>query len=219
MKYRAAIFDFDGTLLDTLDDLADSMNMVLEESGMPAHPPDPYRFFVGDGMANLARRAASRPVDDETAARMAARMGEIYKDRWSLKTRPYDGVVPMLEELRARGLRLGILSNKPDSFTKLMAKHYFGDDIFQAVFGARDEVPRKPDPAGALEIARMFAVPPAEFLYFGDTNTDMLTGRAAGMRTIGVSWGFRPVAELLDAGAEAIIDSPGQALDLLFKML
>ncbi|MCC8179315.1 MAG: HAD family hydrolase [Planctomycetes bacterium] len=215
MKYQAVIFDFDGTLLDTLDDLADSMNAVLVDFGMPIHPTHPYRFFIGDGMENLARRASPAGTDDATIKKMAIRMGEIYQNGWNKKTKPYDGVMPMLESLRQRGVRMAILSNKPDSFTKIMAQHYFGDSCFEAVFGQRNTVPKKPDPAGAFEIADLFGMPPANFLYFGDTNTDMRTGLAAGMFTVGVTWGFRPVDELIGSGAQAIIDEPAQVVDFL----
>ncbi len=215
MKYHAAIFDFDGTLLDTLDDLADSMNEVLAELGMPIHPVSPYRYFVGDGMENLARRAAPKGTDEQTIKQMARLMDDKYGANWSKKTRPYDGVVPLLAELRRRGLKLGLLSNKPDAFTQIMAKYYFGPETFDAVFGARAGVAKKPDPAGALEIAGIFDMAPQRFLYFGDTNTDMRTGRAAHMFTVGVTWGFRPVEELNEAGAQAIIDRPEQALTFL----
>lgn len=216
MIYRAAIFDFDGTLLDTLDDLADSMNEVLAAFGMPPHPVDAYRFFVGDGMINLARRAATPSgIDDATAAAMAKLMDEKYGANWARKTRPYDGIEDLLAALGYKGLKLGLLSNKPDNFTQIMARHYFGDKTFAAVFGAREGVAKKPDPAAALEIASLFDIAPEAILYFGDTNTDMKTGRAAGMRTIGVSWGFRPVRELEESGAQAIIDHPSQALSLL----
>lgn len=214
MRYRAAIFDLDGTLLDTLADLADSMNAVLSDLGMPIHPVDPYRYFVGDGMLNLARRAAPAGTEEAVVEKMVLMMDEKYAGNWDRKTRPYDGVPEMLAALRARGLRLAMLSNKPDSFTKIMARHYF-TDMFDIVLGARAGVPRKPDPAAALEIAGLFGLEPAAFLYFGDTNTDMRTGLAAGMHTIGVSWGFRPVAELREAGAEAIIEHPAQISALL----
>lgn len=214
MEYRAAIFDFDGTLLDTLDDLADSMNAVLAKFDMPQHPARAYRFFIGDGMLNLARRAAPHQISDETGMAMVKMMDREYSRNWSNKTRPYDGVKELLASLKERNLKLGLLSNKPDSFTQIMAKHYFGD-TFDAVFGARDGVPRKPDPAGALEIAGLLGVVPRETLYFGDSNTDMKTGLAAGMRTIGVTWGFRPVDELIYAGAEAVIDKPEDALAFL----
>jgi phosphoglycolate phosphatase len=215
MRPKAIIFDFDGTLLDTIDDLADSMNRALAERGMPEHPTDSYRYFVGDGMENLARQAAPAGTPPGTVRELVRRMEEIYSGGWANKTRPYPGIPPLLEELRRLGLALSILSNKPDSFTRIMASHYFGGAFFAAVLGARDGMPKKPDPAGALEIARLLAVPPKEFLYLGDTNTDMRTGRSAGMRTIGVSWGFRPAEELAATGAEAIVDSPIEVLSLL----
>ena len=215
MRYRAAIFDFDGTLINTLEDLADSMNAVLADFGMPTHPADPYRYFVGDGMENLARRAAPKGTGDDVIKRMARLMDDKYAANWSNKTRPYDGIVPLLAALREKGVLVALLSNKPDNFTQIMARHYFDDHTFAVAFGARDGVPKKPDPAAALEIAGLLGIPPAAFLYFGDTNTDMRTGRAAGMRTIGVTWGFRPVEELLEAGAEAIINRPDEALALL----
>ena len=215
MNYEAAIFDLDGTLLDTLDDLADSVNQVLIDFGMPVHPAAPYRYFVGDGMLNLVRRAAPPGTGDDTVRAMARLMDDKYAANWANKTRPYDGVPAMLAAFRARGMKMGVLSNKPDAFTGLIIRHYFPETAFDAVFGARETVPRKPDPAGALEIARLFGVPPPRFLYFGDTDTDMKTGVAAGMRTIGVSWGFRPVEELIGAGAQQIIDKPEQAAALM----
>lgn len=215
MPYKAAIFDLDGTLLDTLEDLADSMNEVLTDFGMPVHPADPYRFYVGDGMVNLARRAAPPGTGDETARRMAKLMDEKYAANWRRKTRPYAGVAEMLAAFGKQGVRMAVLSNKPDSFTRKIVEHFFPAGTFEAAFGARDSVPRKPDPAGAFEIARLFGLRPEEFLYLGDTNTDMQTGRAAGMYTVGVSWGFRPVEELRAAGAQAIIDRPEEALKLM----
>ncbi len=214
MKYRAAIFDLDGTLLNTLEDLADSMNEVLADFGMPTHPVDPYRYFVGDGMINLAKRAAPVGTGDETIREMARLMDDKYGANWHKKTRPYDGIPEMIAELREKGLKMGVLSNKPDGFTQIMIKHYFAG-TFDAVFGAREGVPKKPDPAAALEIAGMLGTPPAAFLYFGDTNTDMRTGRAAGMFTAGVAWGFRPIPELEEAGAQIILRHPSEALALL----
>ncbi|MDR1613332.1 MAG: HAD family hydrolase [Planctomycetota bacterium] len=215
MSLSAVVFDLDGTLLDTLEDLADSMNKVLTDAGYPAHPVDPYRYFVGDGMENLARRAAPVGTDDKTVKALAANMGAVYEKNWRNKTRPYSGVIELLDRIGNAGISMAVLSNKPDVFTQAMVKHYFGDDCFRAVNGQMDGVPKKPDPAGAIAIANAFGIPRERFLYLGDTNTDMLTGVAAGMRTIGVSWGFRPVEELNQAGAKGIIDHPLEALGLL----
>lgn len=217
MSYQAALFDLDGTLLDTLDDLADSTNQVLAEFGMPAHPVDPYRFFVGDGMVNLARRAAPDGTPDAVIERMGKRINDIYRENWRRKTHIYEGINGLLGDLAERGCKLAVLSNKPDEFTQVMVRHYFGDDRFAMILGQREGVPKKPDPAGALETAEKLGIAPAAFLYLGDTNTDMRTGVSAGMFTIGVTWGFRPVEELRAAGAMAIIDKPAEALGYLDK--
>ncbi len=215
MRYSAAIFDFDGTLLNTLDDLADCMNRVLAGKGFPTHPVAAYCYFVGDGMFNMAKRAAPAGTDETTLQSIASAMTAEYDANWAKKTKPYDGIIDMLTALRAKDIRIGLLSNKPDQFTQVMAMHFFRKGMFDQVFGARDSVPKKPDPAGALEIAANLGLEPAQFLYFGDTNTDMRTGLAAGMFTVGVTWGFRPVEELRDAGAQAIIDRPDQVLSFL----
>ncbi len=212
---QAALFDLDGTLLDTLDDLADSMNQVLASFAMPTHPADPYRYYVGDGMENLARRAALPGTDAATIRAMAEKMSSVYSENWSKKTRIYDGIVELLDALAAKGVKLAVLSNKPDNFTKLIIKHYFGENRFLGILGARPGVAKKPDPVAARETAGILGVDSADFLYFGDTNTDMKTGCAAGMFTIGVTWGFRPVEELQEAGAMAIISEPLQALAYL----
>lgn len=214
MSYRAAIFDFDGTLVDTLEDLADSMNQSLTDLGLPEHPLESYRYFVGQGIRNLVIAAAG-DVDGETEAKILARMVEHYQHNWRNKSRPYRGIPELLTRLKDKGMKLAVLSNKPDDFTQVMAKYFFPGDVFDFVRGEVPDTPRKPDPAGALLIARELDVPPGEFIYLGDTNTDMKTGLAAGMFTIGVTWGFRPVEELREAGAEAIVDRPDEVLGLV----
>lgn len=216
MKYKAVLFDLDGTLLDTLADLADSMNAALAREGMPTHPAEAYRYFVGDGVANLVRRAvpADRRDDRPLGENLAAAMRAEYRRRWDAKTRPYDGVPELLAELARRGLRTAVLSNKPHESTclcvgKLLAFHRFG-----AVQGVADGVPLKPDPAGALGIADRLDVAPADFLYVGDTGTDMRTAVAAGMYAVGALWGFRPADELAAAGARKLIERPADLLDL-----
>lgn len=215
MTRKAAMFDLDGTLTDTLEDLADSMNRVLTDFGMPTHPLEPFRYYVGDGIDEFARRVAPRGTDEATIGKMVARMVELYGANWNNKTKPYPGIVELLDALSGRGVKLAVLSNKPDRVAQLVVTHYFGEKRFGKVFGSRDGVPKKPDPTAAFEIISFFGVKPAEVLYFGDTDTDMKTGRAAGMFTIGVTWGFRPREELLAAGAEAIIDHPLEALSYL----
>ncbi len=208
MRYRAAIFDLDGTLLDTLADLADSMNAALHERGLPRHPVDAYRFFVGTGLANLVKKAAPAGSDAALCDSLLRDMGENYAKNWAKKTRPYAGITDMLAQLSAAGVKLGILSNKPDEFTQIMVRHYFPGDVFAAVKGMTADVPRKPDPAGVFILTERLGVKAEETVYFGDSDIDMMTGLAAGMFTVGVTWGFRPAAELREAGAEALVDRP-----------
>jgi len=214
--FRAAMFDLDGTLLDTLDDLADSMNAVLERRGWPAHPRDAYRFFVGEGARLLVTRAlpAERRGDAEVDAAFDEYRAE-YGRRWNARSRPYDGIAEMLGALSVRGLRLAVLSNKPHAFTRKCVEHFFPGVRFDAVHGHRESTPPKPDPAAALAIARDLGVPPAAWLYLGDSGVDMETANRAGMFAAGVLWGFRPREELERHGARALCARPADALALL----
>jgi phosphoglycolate phosphatase len=207
---KAAIFDLDGTLLDTLHDLADSMNEALLEMGFPTHSTEQFCYFVGNGVHDLVRRTMPEEcrtqqelVDQTTASYRAA-----YSKNWNRKSRPYDGILETIEELARRNVPMAVLSNKPQRFTELCMDHYFAAGLFRPVFGQRDHVNRKPDPAGAIEIAEMLGISPAEIGFVGDTNTDMHTARNAGMHPIGVTWGFRPETELVESGAGAIVHRP-----------
>lgn len=212
MKYKAVMFDLDGTLLDTIQDLAESMNAVLQKLGFPQHSVDKYRYFVGDGMEKLAQRAL--PVEsEEVVSTCVDAMREEYGRRWDLKTRPYPGIEKMLDELKRRGLVLTVFSNKPDDFTKMVVSHYFGDDRFAVVMGAKLFSP-KPDPAGALHISEQLGIDPGQFVYVGDTNTDMRTAVGAGMYPVGVAWGFRTEQELVESGAEVVVRTPGELFNL-----
>ena len=212
---RAAIFDLDGTLLDTLHDLADSANEALTAAGLPAHPVDAYRTFVGDGINMLVQRIIPQArCDDEMVAHVLALYRAAYGRRWNNKTKPYAGLPETLHELSFKPVKIAVLSNKPQKFTELCITHHLPGNPFHIVLGQRENVPRKPDPAGALEIARAFQVAPREVIFIGDTKTDMDTATAAGMRAIGVSWGFRPVEELRAHGAEIILNHPAEILDL-----
>lgn len=209
MVIEGIIFDLDGTLLDTLEDLADSMNEVLEGLGFPIYGLEAYKFFVGEGLEVLARRVL--PEDRRTPEIMAqclGKMRETYGHRWRLKTRPYPGIPELLDSLRPRGLKLAVLSNKADDFTQIMVAELLSDWHFDRVLGARSDHPKKPDPAGALEIAAALQTSPSRFLYLGDTPIDMQTASAAGMFPIGVLWGFRPADELRNSGAERLIAQP-----------
>lgn len=205
----AAIFDLDGTLLDTLDDLADSANEALGTCGFPEHPVDAYRIFVGDGMGVLMERilpASSK--DPKTVARLLQAYRAAYDRRWKSKSKPYEGVEALLAALTERGIPLAVLSNKPQAYTEICMAHFLGQHRFDIILGQRDAVPRKPDPAGAWEIARHWGLPPEEILFIGDTATDMDTATAAGMIPVGVRWGFRSEAELVAHGARHLVSRP-----------
>jgi phosphoglycolate phosphatase len=216
MDVQAVLFDLDGTLLDTLEDIASAANEVLGRLGLPAHPPEAYRGFIGDGVAMLFRRAlAPEHAEPGRVARCVEDFRAAYGRSWDVRTRPYDGIPALLDALTARGLGLAVLSNKPDDFTRLCASAYLARWPFRAVLGQREGTPRKPDPAGALEIAGALDVPAGQFLYVGDSAVDMETARRAGMRPVGVSWGFRPAEELWAAGAEAVITHPAELPEIL----
>ncbi len=212
----AVLFDLDGTLIDSLTDLADSMNSVLSGLGYPSHPKEAYRYFVGDGMETLVRRTLPPDKTDEaTVAKALAAMRAAYQACGHQNTRPYPGIPELLDALTARRLPLVILSNKPDDFTQEAVTSLLGRWSFRAVRGVRPEIPKKPDPAGALALATELAIPPDTFLYLGDTSIDMLTANRAGMFPVGVLWGFRTAEELRESGAAVLLDTPLDLLPLL----
>ncbi|MFH2123780.1 MAG: HAD family hydrolase [Pseudomonadota bacterium] len=214
MDIRGVIFDLDGTLLDTLEDLADAANATLTHFGYPLHAAAAYRYFVGDGLTTLIERIV--PEKNRSQQDIAACMDiflQLYAQSWDLKSRPYAGIMEMLQQLRQEGLKLSVLSNKPHAFTKLCVDRFFAADTFDFVYGQREGVPRKPDPAGAREIAALMSISPQQMLYVGDTATDMQTGNGAGMFTLGVLWGFRERKELEENKAGKIISHPSEIVN------
>lgn len=216
MKYKAAIFDLDGTLLDTIEDIGDSMNYVLAMKGYPIHGIEEYKYFVGDGIRNLVSRALPADKRDEDSVKAAlAAMRDVYSKRWDVKTRPYPGITDMLDALTDNEIKLSVLSNKTDDITNMIIKKLLPLWSFYPVFGERRGVPKKPDPAGAFEIIRILGIKPGECLYIGDTGIDMKTAAAAGLYSVGVLWGFRNAEELVENGARTLISHPLDLLSLL----
>lgn len=214
-NYKAAIFDLDGTLLDTLADIGNAANDVLTDRGHATHDLDAYRQFIGDGVATLFKRilpdGTSTP---EVIADCVSEFGVTYGRRWNENSQLYSGVEELLSELVQREIPIAILSNKPHDFVGVCVAEFLSAWPFVPVLGQRDGVPRKPDPAGVLEVCEALGVASKECVYVGDSSVDMLTAKNSGAMAIGVAWGFRPVEELVEYGAARILETPSQLLEL-----
>ncbi|MDR1886223.1 MAG: HAD family hydrolase [Synergistaceae bacterium] len=213
---EAVVFDLDGTLLDTLGDLAGSGNYALSRLGCPPHDVEAYKYFVGNGADVMMRRIL--PEDRRTPeeiARIKAIFIEHYGAHSLDMTRPYDGVSGLLRALRDRGVRSAVVSNKPDDVTKQVIAHFFGGDAFDEVAGGRAGFPLKPDPGLTVHVLKVLGVRPSDALFVGDSMMDMQTAKGAGCTAVGVTWGFRPRDELLKNGADHIIDAPAELLKLI----
>ena len=204
--WKAVLFDLDGTLTNTLKDISTAMNHALRLHGLPEFAEQDYCYLVGDGAKKLAERAVRDRQELAQAVRETYQA--YYETHAMVATRPYDGIPELLAALSARGLKLCVLSNKPDADTKNVVAHYFPDVDFALVRGQVEGVPVKPDPSGALAVAAQMGVHPDEFLYLGDTSVDMTCARNAGMHPVGVLWGFRKADELTASGAEWLIAQP-----------
>ena len=216
MKYKAVIFDLDGTLLTTLQDLADAVNGILGRSGFPEHGLESYRYFVGDGVEDLARRALPEKHRDEaTVAGFVTAIMEEYRQRWPNHSGPFEGIPELLDALAARRIKMAILTNKPDDSTRVMVSRLLPRWQFHIILGATPALPKKPDPQGALQIADYLKLPSQAFLYVGDSDIDMKTAGAAGMYAVGVLWGLRTADELVKNGAKVLIRKPLELLELL----
>jgi len=200
---RAVLFDLDGTLLDSLHDIGASLNHALEVHGLPPHPLPAYRHFVGEGVQVLVSRALP-PGREALHAPVLATYRAHYAEHLLDNTRPFPGIPQVLARLEEEGVKLAVLSNKPDAATRRLVTALLPQVPFAAVYGERVGVPRKPDPTAALALAAELGVAPGECAFVGDTGVDMATARASGMWAVGVPWGFRDVDELESHGAQVI---------------
>ncbi len=210
------IFDLDGTLLNTIDDLANATNHALKTLGFPPHGLWVYPNMVGNGVAKLIERALPAEARSEININKALEhFKEYYNEHCCDVTKPYPGIPELLEDLTARGLSLAVTSNKyQEAVTKIIA-HYFPNANFKAILGNTEGMPRKPDPSIVFKALSMCPTPKAEVLYVGDSGVDMETARRACVESVGVTWGFRPIHELKEAYADHIISTPAQIKDLL----
>jgi len=212
--YKAIIFDLDGTLLNTLGDIATCMNKVLSEKGFPTHKKDKYRIFVGDGLKELVERALpEKAIKPSLIKECMDDFESHYAIKWDELTKPYDGISRLIQYLKGKNIPMGILSNKPHRFTIEMSKHYFGDDCFKIIQGVKEGITPKPDSSSCLRMARFFDLAPENILFLGDSDTDMMAARSAGIFPIGAGWGFRGEQELKKAGAAIVINNPDELME------
>lgn len=217
--YKACIFDLDGTLTDTLESLTYSVNATLEELHLPCITSKQCKSFVGSGARYLIECALKAAGDTELAHVEEAMeiYGRIFKVNCTYHVAPYEGVVEMLHHLKEAGVKIAVLSNKPHLQTLDVVATFFEEGTFVHVQGQQEHVPRKPDPTAALMIAEKLGVSQGECVYIGDSDVDMQTGKAAGMETVGVTWGFRPKKLLLEHGARHTIDYPKELISIVKK--
>lgn len=216
-KYKCAVFDLDGTLMDTIHTIAYYCNEALKTLGLPAISVEKYKYLVGNGAENLIRRALGLHgiSDEENFNKVYTYYNKIYNADPHYLTCIYDGIPQVLSSLKSKGFRLAVVSNKPHYPTCEIIKKYFGEELFDAVYGARDGYPKKPEPTVPLSVAAELGCKPSECIYLGDTNTDMQTGKNAGFYTVGVLWGFRTREELEENNADAIAEIPADILKLV----
>lgn len=214
-KFKAVIFDLDGTLLDTIQDIANAMNVVLKRHNFPTHDLNNYRFFIGSGIAKLVERALPTEISESTKyTKLVEEFIEEYALHLDKFTAPYDGIAELLNKLTNLEIPLAILSNKADEFMDEVVSRHFSNWKFSVVIGARNGLPTKPDPYSAFEIAEVMKIQPSEIIYLGDSDIDMQTAVNAGMYGVGAAWGFRSAEELAANGANLVIKHPSELLGL-----
>jgi len=211
---KTVIFDLDGTLLDSIEDIASSMNKVLESLQLPTHKIEDYKHFVGGGVDILVDNALSnqsKEIKDEVIKRFKIE----YDGKLHSKTLPYDGIYELLDELKKLDINLAVLSNKPHEFTVSYVNHFFKNYNFKEIHGQKKDVPKKPDPKAALDIVKCLDSSCENTYFIGDTKIDMQTAKSANMTAIGVLWGFRDEKELRDFGADFIVSNPLEILKII----
>ena len=214
-QYKGVIFDLDGTVLNTIQDLSDSVNEVLIHYGHPVHSFEEYKLKIGQGFRNLLEVSFPKDCwDDRLIDEALALFLQVYDRKYMDKTAPYDGIPELLKELDKKQIKLAVNSNKRTDYTNQLIKKNFPEIPFVDIIGERSGLPKKPDPHAALEIAENMKLSPREILYVGDSKTDILTGKNAQMDTAGVAWGFRGSKELKENGATYIVERAEDILKL-----
>ena len=215
---KAAIFDLDGTLLNTLEDVVNACNYELKKCNFKTHSIEEYKVFVGDGRSKLIERIVPDEYkgNDEVKNKVLRLFDEYYSGHMLDMTKPYEGICEMLKSLKEKGVKLAVVSNKPDEFVGGIVKKYFGD-TFEIVHGQRTNYPVKPDPTTVYEVIEYFGIKLNESIYVGDSNVDIYTAKNAKVKSIGVAWGFRGEEELREAGADYIVYDSNEITELILS--
>lgn len=216
MHYKAIIFDLDGTLIDSLHDIADSLNNVLQRNGYNTHSVNDIKTFIGEGVKLLVERSLPQNLRQTNIVNnLLSQYRAEYTKLCCLKTRLYNGIPEILDTLSAKKISLNVLSNKPDEFTQIICKHYLKPWKFEEVQGQKEGVPRKPDPSAALAMAYRLVYDPAQIIYVGDSAVDIQTAQNAGFTSVAVTWGFRTRAEMEPYKPNYFINTPFELLQIL----
>lgn len=214
---KAVIFDLDGTLSDTIASIKYCGDKALGAFGYGPYTEQQYKYFVGDGAANLIRRALAAGGDTHLVHFREAYSlyRELFRENSMYEVKPYDGIPELIRELKERDMQIAVLSNKPHAETVKVIEALFGKDCFDSIQGQKEDVPIKPSPEGVFQILEQLELKPEDIIYLGDAATDMKTGKSAGAFTVGALWGFRDEAELREGGADVLIDHPLKILDFI----
>ena len=215
--YQLAIFDLDGTLINSIQDLANAINFSLEQMHYPTHPLNAFYHFVGNGVPKLCQRALPDSASPEDIADLLNRFNTYYQAHCMDCTRPYDGIPEVLEQCRKNGILLAVASNKSNPFVQKIVHTLFPGNPFDLILGASNERPKKPAPDMVLHIMNTFHVSPAQTIYIGDSNVDIQTAKNAGVTSVGCVWGFRGKNELVLAGADLLADTPSNLSQFLLS--
>lgn len=215
MKFKGVIFDLDGTLVNSLEDIANAMNSVLQGLNYPTHSYDVYQYFVGSGLRNLVSKSLPATHNTESQINHCYNlMIEIYRENCTIQTKPYTGIIQLLDALVSQNMKLGVFSNKSDALTKKVVATLF-PDYFSSVVGLSTESLKKPNPFEAIEISKSWGFSPDEIIFIGDSDIDMQTATNASMHAVGVVWGYRPEEQLIAEGAKFILQHPLDLIQIL----
>jgi len=215
MAKKAVIFDLDGTLVDSLKDIAICSNIVLKEFNFPTHKLDEYKNFVGGGAKILLENCSPSDISEETLNKLLIRFKKVYDTNIQNETKPYKGIEDLLKQIKEKNIKMGILSNKPHTLTIKYYEKFFKNYKIDEVHGQKENIPKKPSPIAAIKIAESFNIECKDIFFIGDSDVDIQTAKNAGMIAVGVSWGFRGTKELIENGADHIVKAPKDILKLL----